>query len=622
MSRARPLWMLLFLSLTVAAVDHSDNPYQGTWLNGPTAGSIDADSDRDWFRIDVQTGQTYRFETFQLGTGMDSVIALFGPDGRRVAVDDDGGAGLASRIDWTAGADGTAYLVVLHYSRSGRGSYRVQDALAAPAPAPTVPVSHTPQPAGQIAGARVFDPKLPGASLQLSGLSGATVELRDATGQTIRTLSVSGSGVAWNGRDGAGRFVTPGPYQAVTSAGQSFNFAVVRLGASEIHWDGSGRAPLMFHRADPSRLRSYLPVDSLGPAWSLSRAGRHLDDSFGAPLAQPALWLDTKAPPRASNGAASGRGFALPVAYRSGATRRALVTLGDRSTNSNGAQLGCGYPLAGTPLRLVFGGYASGEIAPGAQVTVDLNGLGGGVARLDYDLVLRFEYNDGGSWLPVPGEVTVAQRFYVLAAVPSLAPQGVSNTAPYLPWVDVVDRVAGWSNGNAGDAGQVMDTVTWNIHHNSGLRYENSAGAPAYSAGTPWQSTLDMAAFDLRYYGTLVNCTDCANLVSVHARMVGVEAQNLYLGYNFPLHWIKGIGRGWTYDVFNNGSHGFSFHNVATRDSGASIHDACLAVDGDQDPSRSPFSELVPMGMPIATYRYRLSPGSFSGIYLDRSRIE
>ena len=261
------------------------------------------------------------------------------------------------------------------------------------------------------------------------------------------------------------------------------------------------------------------------------------------------------------------------------------------------------------------------EVQPGTRVSVALPGLSGGVARVDARLAIGFQYYADGAWRNVPGSQTVTQRFYSILRAPALSPS-TQTGAPYLAWVHFLDKVATWSNGTATNDLGLMNVVTRQIYASQGLRYDRTSGAPWYSTGSPSYSTFDLAAYDVQYNGVQVNCTDCANLVTIHARMVGVDAKNEYLGYNFPLHWIKGIGWDWTNALFQGGGHSFSFHSVATSTSGSTIHDACLAVDGDAYPSSSPFQEALPQGMTFQRYHDALTPGSFQGRALDRSRFQ
>lgn len=81
-----------------------------------------ATTDTDWVKFtvpgaDVTNNVPYRIETSNLGWGMDTVLYLYDTDGStQLAYNDDGGAGLASRIDWTPPAEGTYYIKAGPYS--------------------------------------------------------------------------------------------------------------------------------------------------------------------------------------------------------------------------------------------------------------------------------------------------------------------------------------------------------------------------------------------------------------------------------------------------------------------------------------------------------------------------
>lgn len=66
--------------------------------------------DVDYFRFDASAGTTLLLEI--VGGELDTVIGLFDPAGNLIAVDDDGGAGLLSRIVFPISADGQYYLAV------------------------------------------------------------------------------------------------------------------------------------------------------------------------------------------------------------------------------------------------------------------------------------------------------------------------------------------------------------------------------------------------------------------------------------------------------------------------------------------------------------------------------
>lgn len=110
-------------------------PTDGTLLNR----RLEQAGDQDWFRFVAQANPTtpYVIETTNLDSlakGADvlpafanTVLDLYGTEGRtRLATDDDGGAGMASRIVWTCPANGTYYFRVSGYANAVTGTYSVR----------------------------------------------------------------------------------------------------------------------------------------------------------------------------------------------------------------------------------------------------------------------------------------------------------------------------------------------------------------------------------------------------------------------------------------------------------------------------------------------------------------
>lgn len=82
------------------------------FLDKTVFGDINFLGDQDWFFFQGEAGVTYTF-TSEIFTLPDSQLVLYDTDGVTVlAFDDDGGAGLAAKLVWTAPADQTYYLVV------------------------------------------------------------------------------------------------------------------------------------------------------------------------------------------------------------------------------------------------------------------------------------------------------------------------------------------------------------------------------------------------------------------------------------------------------------------------------------------------------------------------------
>ena len=76
--------------------------------------------DEDWVHFSATSGNQYIVETHNLGASADTYIYLIDTDGVTVLdQDDDGGAGWASRIGWTAPTTGTFYVRVIELGGGG-----------------------------------------------------------------------------------------------------------------------------------------------------------------------------------------------------------------------------------------------------------------------------------------------------------------------------------------------------------------------------------------------------------------------------------------------------------------------------------------------------------------------
>lgn len=73
--------------------------------------------DNDWISFSATNGLSYAIETLNLGINGDTILYLYSTNGTTLLrSDDDSGVGLASRILWTAPANGVYYIRVFHYN--------------------------------------------------------------------------------------------------------------------------------------------------------------------------------------------------------------------------------------------------------------------------------------------------------------------------------------------------------------------------------------------------------------------------------------------------------------------------------------------------------------------------
>lgn len=88
---------------------------------------LDFAGDRDWHRIRLEEGQSYRFQLVPGdGDGIgDPLLRLYDADGQELAADDDGGDGLNSYLEFTAPATGNYFVEARDFNESSTGSYRL-----------------------------------------------------------------------------------------------------------------------------------------------------------------------------------------------------------------------------------------------------------------------------------------------------------------------------------------------------------------------------------------------------------------------------------------------------------------------------------------------------------------
>ena len=96
-----------------------------------STGVIDAVGDRDLFRVNLNAGTTYVFDAVGASGGLDDpYLALYEPALGLIAVDDDGGSGLDSRLVYTATASGS-FFVGVSDAGTDTGTYALSAAAVA-----------------------------------------------------------------------------------------------------------------------------------------------------------------------------------------------------------------------------------------------------------------------------------------------------------------------------------------------------------------------------------------------------------------------------------------------------------------------------------------------------------
>ena len=392
---------------------------------------------------------------------------------------------------------------------------------------------------------------------------------------------------------------------------------VARLGATKVGVGGGDGAtvPLMYHMLN-GRSFGYFPVPDTLSGTSLAHVDGEpdLDKADGTARVFPAgPWEDLATPPTDDKGAVLESGNTLPVSLTVGTKPDLLFTIG-KTAHGKGGNQPTGLATSGMPpVRLVVDGTPPSDAAlvtEGGAVTIRLaTSPVPAINVVDLPVKWHFEAKgaDGQFALIAGSESGAVMRFYGVLG----NDQGTKS--PNLPWVAVVDEATRAIAGGATDAATARALLVKHIYEDSGLAYDRRNGASVYTnytgGGGGWTSaSFNLTAYLARSKGKIVNCTDCASILSTFANMVGAKLHYAIIGWDFKLNAIQGIGSTSFGAPFDSGYRGFSYHAVTTPDAAATIDDATLAVDGDDDPKNAPYVKKLVQNLTGDDYLTRLSP--------------
>ncbi len=440
------------------------------------------------------------------------------------------------------------------------------------------------------------------------------------------TIAAGRCSATWNGLDPTDKPLTPGlvtgtvdllPAVGETPVAQTtISLDVVRMGIVELHADAPDKVQLMYgSKGGVTHGFWLLPLDRaafrIGPDASEGSSAVRLEMNDGTPRALPAPWDDVHSPPL--DGAASdgveADSYSLPTAFVAGADVNLTATL---NSDVAGTVAG-GAPTAGevrvvAPAELTLAGSA--DFSAGGQLAAH-GVLAPKVGRYDVKLRWTFEAKTAaGGYVAIPGGVTTEIVIYGLVGQPLFD----YTTMPHHAWVEVVDAVTRWVNGSTTDPVMVTSDVVEGVYYTLGLVYDHVNGASAYTnyPGNGFENAqFDLSAFSSRAYGSIINCSDAASLVSTYSDMVGVDIRYHILTQpgvgSFDLNFIQAIGwPDFTETPFVGGRGRFSYHAVVGPPDG-SFYDGTLLLDGDGTPTAAPSVALLPAAMTPTDYLTDLS---------------
>ncbi len=439
----------------------------------------------------------------------------------------------------------------------------------------------------------------------------------------VGTIEGTTCTVSWDGRGAGGTRLAPGPIdaegQVLDAAGTVLARApdrieLVRVGIDRIELSGEtgARQPLLYRAMNGRRDGWFeMPVDftpfAMGPDDG-ETASSSLELPGGAARAIPTPWADLTSPPLEGSSAEDDV-YNLPTAWVVGSRIDYDVHL----TSDLAAMEAGGSPTV-MEVRIAppSGLTITGDATFRDDAVVRMSGTPvTAVDRYDTEHAFAFESRrPGGEWQPMPGSFAITLRMYGLVAAPAFA----RTSIPHRPWVDVVDAIAGWVDGASGEQDAVAGAIVDGVYNRSGLRYDTRAGASRYTDYmSGWGGgSFEMQAFQTRAYGSVINCSDAASILSSYANMVGLDFRYRILTHRtadgFRLNYLQGIGSpDFRFSPFDSGRNSFRFHAIVnSRD--MRTWDATLAVDGDGTPSASPFTQLLVEGLAPMAYLEALSP--------------
>src|SRR5260221_13313716 len=170
--------------------------------------------------------------------------------------------------------------------------------------------------------------------------------------------------------------------------------------------------------------------------------------------------------------------------------------------------------------------------------------------------------------IPSHGFYGLLDTPFLLWLQPPTPPASVTQ----LPWVDALDQACVWAAGKLNPL-DAAAAVTQAVNSNLGITYDISHGASKYTqavSSTSWFFCRAFLAFINQQpagKGNVVNCTDCATIVSSFANLLGCQlaAAVMASAGGFLCNKIIAIGGGAVWNYPFPPANRFAYHEVAGR---------------------------------------------------------
>jgi hypothetical protein len=255
-----------------------------------------------------------------------------------------------------------------------------------------------------------------------------------------------------------------------------------------------------------------------------------------------------------------------------------------------------------------------------------------GTGRYAVSWQWQFQIGGSSSWIDLARTDHVV---FVTLDVPSDPwTQGVSLAdQPLWPWVRVLTWACAWgqgvtltSTGKSGAAKKLARRLETGLHEQGRrqsvpLQYLDADQA-RYTADSPAPLFFCTAFLDLldgspqSDFGTEVNCSDCASALATFANALGCDVTQKRISHkdHFMLRTNRIVLIGES-DDDDAETHWFGYHEFVARrrasDNAALIHDACLKIDTDSDPTRTDEDHRFDLAEGMALGAFIANPPQF-----------
>ncbi len=489
----------------------------------------------------------------------------------------------------------------------------------------------------------VLDPKLSGEPLLEAELSvpvapeeesceaALTATHRDGTQHAWildEPLADGGStAVSWDGRGSDGLAFDPGVVQLAAtvrceggaSASAAVDAWIVRLGVVEVDLgeqpDDGGLVPLAFHKLD-LLTPGVTELDGVVPEWRSfpgDQAVADLDDDLGEPRDPPESHGDPDMPPW-GDGDPDDSAHSLPAAYAAGSRARLTATVGSAAVSQRSgaavSPLGVLITAQDAPPVLRLRAQDLQPVDPdatyaaGGGYAFDSTALPETLGRHELAVRWSFQALAEEGWVDLQGWQDTTHEVWTTAGESALRDGVDRGFAPGVTWIGVLADLEDAVTGLDPDAAQLLDAVREYLHHDDWLVYNPSDSAYTDYAGSYiyWDYIwVGLSEWLDRDDGIELYCHSVSCLLSTLAGHWGVDAPQQVLGVGFETNLARAAGT----DSWGRWS--FNSHSVVSPDEGATIWDASIDLDGDDDPYNEPVEPVSPMGMEGEEYFWRLT---------------